>query len=138
VRLHDAARKLGRELLIEIICGKHGELKDDTTASIMDHLYQLKIKPDWWKLEAQPSSHAWTKIEQTITTHDPLCRGIMMLGLDAPESHRQIHLVAATTGDLVKGFAIGRVDHRQGAAILGRQPAAADEHLLHRGLLVGA
>ena len=108
VRLHDAARKLGRELLIEIICGKHGELKDDTTASIMDHLYQLKIKPDWWKLEAQPSSHAWTKIEQTITTHDPLCRGIMMLGLDAPESHLINAFSIAKPHKLVKGFAIGR------------------------------
>jgi len=42
LRLHDAAHKLGRELLIEIICGKHGALKDDSTASVIEHFYQLK------------------------------------------------------------------------------------------------
>lgn len=108
LRLHDAARKLGRELLIEIICGKHGVLKDDTTASVIDHLYQLKIKPDWWKLEAQPSHQAWIQIEKTIANNDPLCRGIMVLGLDALESQLIDAFRLAKSHHLVKGFAIGR------------------------------
>ena len=108
LRVHDAARKLGRELLIEIICGKNGKLRDNTTASVIDHLYQLKIKPDWWKLEGQPNSHAWVQIEKIIKDHDPLCRGIMMLGLDAPEDQLIDAFAIAKPNPLVKGFAIGR------------------------------
>ncbi len=52
--LFDAARKVGRELLIEIIAGKNGPLDDDTIARAMRELYDLGIKPDWWKLEPQP------------------------------------------------------------------------------------
>ena len=43
----------GRELLIEIIAGKHGALADDTVARVLERLYALGIKPDWWKLEPQ-------------------------------------------------------------------------------------
>jgi len=83
-------------------------LRDNTTASVIDHLYQLKIKPDWWKLEGQPNSHAWVQIEKAIKDHDPLCRGILMLGLDAPEDQLIDAFAIAKPNPLVKGFAIGR------------------------------
>ena len=54
LRLHDAARRLGRELLVEIIAGKHGPLGDDTVARVIERLYGIGIRPDWWKLESQP------------------------------------------------------------------------------------
>lgn len=108
LRLHDAARKLGRELLIEIISGKHGVLENETVSSVIDHLYSLKIKPDWWKLESQPSDHAWDNIEKTIHRYDPSCRGIMMLGLDAPEDTLTKAFTLAKKHHTVKGFAIGR------------------------------
>ena len=53
LRLHDAARTLGRELLIEIIASKHGPIGDDTLARVIERLYEIGIKPDWWKLEGQ-------------------------------------------------------------------------------------
>ena len=49
--LYDAARRLNRELLIEIIASRHGPLSDDTTARALGELYAAGIKPDWWKLE---------------------------------------------------------------------------------------
>ena len=52
-QLYDAARKIGRELLIEIIAGKHGRLDETTVARALEELYALGIKPDWWKLEPQ-------------------------------------------------------------------------------------
>src|SRR5689334_1031794 len=51
--LFEAARKVGRELLVEIIAGKHGKLDDQTVPRALQELYALGIKPDWWKLEPQ-------------------------------------------------------------------------------------
>ena len=66
-RLFDAARKVGRELLIEIIAGKHGPLDDDTIAArARANSMTLGIKPDWWKLEPQASAGAWAKIDAAI------------------------------------------------------------------------
>ncbi|MFN0191147.1 MAG: 5-dehydro-2-deoxygluconokinase [Aestuariivirga sp.] len=106
--LYEAARKVGRELLIEIIAGKHGKLADDTIPRALEELYALGIKPDWWKLEPQASSAAWTKIGKTIAKHDPWCRGIVLLGLEAPEKELEKAFAAAAGHSAVKGFAIGR------------------------------
>ncbi|MCX5578160.1 bifunctional 5-dehydro-2-deoxygluconokinase/5-dehydro-2-deoxyphosphogluconate aldolase [Kaistia terrae] len=108
LRVADAARTAGRELLIEIIAGKHGALDETTVSSILARLYELGIKPDWWKLEPQTSPAAWQAIEQVILANDPLCRGIVLLGLEAPEHELVAAFRAAATTPLVKGFAVGR------------------------------
>ena len=108
LRLQDAARLVGRELLVEIIAGKHGPLRDDTVARVVARLYAIGIRPDWWKLESQPSSAAWTAIASTIREQDPRCRGIMLLGLDAPSEVLAEAFRSAAECDLVKGFAVGR------------------------------
>jgi 5-dehydro-2-deoxygluconokinase len=106
--LFEAARKVGRELLIEIIAGKHGELDDATIPRALNELYALGIKPDWWKLEAQSSPTAWARIEATIKTNDPWCRGVVLLGLEAPHDELQAAFAATANAPIVKGFAIGR------------------------------
>ena len=106
--VHEAARRAGRELLLEIIAGKHGRLGDDTVARALDELYALGIKPDWWKLEPQPSAPAWKSIAQTIADNDPWCRGIVMLGLDGRVRDLDRALALAAPVAAVKGFAIGR------------------------------
>jgi 5-dehydro-2-deoxygluconokinase len=106
--LYEAARKVGRELLIEIIAGKHGPLDDTTIARALDEHYALGIKPDWWKLEPQASSRAWQNISAVITKHDPWCRGVVLLGLDAPEEELARGFAAAAEQPAVKGFAVGR------------------------------
>ncbi|HTN96932.1 MAG TPA: 5-dehydro-2-deoxygluconokinase [Nordella sp.] len=106
--LFEATRQVGRELLVEIICGKHGALQDDTVARALDELYALGIKPDWWKLEPQASSLAWKNIGAVIQRNDPYCRGIVLLGLDAPESELAKAFTAAADQPEVRGFAIGR------------------------------
>ena len=108
LRLYDAARSLHREVLVEIICGKHGELKDDTSARVMHRLYELGIKPDWWKLEPQKSAKAWANITAEIESYDPSCRGIVMLGLDAPAAELMAAFRIAKAVKRVKGFAVGR------------------------------
>ncbi len=106
--LYEAARKVGRELLVEIIAGKHGALQDDTIARAMTELYALGIKPDWWKLEPQTSSAAWNNISAVITANDPYCRGIVLLGLEAPETELAKAFGHTKGQPLVKGFAVGR------------------------------
>ena len=108
LRLYDAARALGRELLIEVIASKHGPVQDDTTARVLERLYAIGVKPDWWKLEGQPSSMGWDQISRVIEANDPSCRGIMLLGLEAPEEDLARAFSVARHCGLVKGFAIGR------------------------------
>ncbi len=108
LRLYDAARKIGRELLVEIIAGKNGPLKRDTVAIVVQRLYDLGIKPDWWKLEPQTDKAAWRAIGDVIRENDPYCRGIVLLGLEAPEPELEAAFAAAASEPLVKGFAVGR------------------------------
>ncbi|MFZ1774490.1 MAG: 5-dehydro-2-deoxygluconokinase [Rhizobiaceae bacterium] len=106
--LFEAARKIGRELLVEIIAGKHGPLGEDTIARAMAELYALGIKPDWWKLEPQSSAAAWAGISAAIAANDPFCRGVVLLGLEAPQAELE-HAFRAVAGvECVKGFAVGR------------------------------
>ncbi len=106
--LFDASRKVGRELLVEIIAGKHGKLDDHTIERALIELYDLGIRPDWWKLEPQANVAAWRNIEAVINTRDPLCRGVVLLGLEAPHDELAAAFAAVANISVVKGFAIGR------------------------------
>lgn len=103
-----ACRQVGRELLVEIICSKNGPVGDDTMASVMRRLYAIGIKPDWWKLEGQPTAAAWAAVDVAIAENDPYCRGVVLLGLDAPLPELEAAFRLAQTARTVKGFAVGR------------------------------
>jgi 5-dehydro-2-deoxygluconokinase len=107
LRLYDAARRVGRELLIEIVAGKHGPLEESTVADVVARLYEIGIKPDWWKLEPQTPA-AWGRIDAAIEAGDPLCRGVLVLGLEASEAELGAAFRAARGAKRVKGFAVGR------------------------------
>ncbi|MEK1929363.1 MAG: DUF2090 domain-containing protein, partial [Pararhizobium sp.] len=104
----EAARKVGREILIEIIASKHGKLDDQTIPRALNQLYDAGLKPDWWKLEPQASRNAWAAIDAVIEKRDPLCRGVVLLGLEAPYEVLKEGFAAARTSKTVKGFAVGR------------------------------
>jgi 5-dehydro-2-deoxygluconokinase len=103
-----ACRQVGRELLVEIICSKNGPVGDDTMASVMRRLYAIGIKPDWWKLEGQPTAAAWAAVDAAIAQNDPYCRGVVLLGLDAPLPELEAAFRLAQTAGTVRGFAVGR------------------------------
>ena len=67
----EAARKVGREILVEIIASKAGPLDDDTIARALTELYDAGLKPDWWKLEPQASAKAWQAIDGVIAAARP-------------------------------------------------------------------
>jgi 5-dehydro-2-deoxygluconokinase len=106
--LYQACRRLGRELMVEIIAGKHGQLDSGTVASAVSALYGLGIKPDWWKLEPQPDAAAWHAVDCAIAENDPYCRGVVLLGLEAPAAQLAEDFAAAQASSSVRGFAIGR------------------------------
>ncbi len=107
-QLYEAARKVGRELLIEIIAGKNGPLDRFTIARAMQEIYDLGIRPDWWKLEPQADASAWDEIGKVIDNNDALCRGVVLLGLEAPEDELAKGFAAVAAKRHVKGFAVGR------------------------------
>jgi 5-dehydro-2-deoxygluconokinase len=104
----EAARKAGREILIEIIASKAGPLSEDTVARALSELYAAGLKPDWWKLEPQASVAAWRAIDRVIGDNDPYCRGVLLLGLEAPIEALKQGFAAARAVPCVKGFAVGR------------------------------
>ena len=116
LRLFDATRTVGRELLLEVICGKHGAVDDSTVALVVSRVYELGIKPDWWKLEPQANSRAWRNIGDAIRAGDPFCRGIVLLGLDAPAEELSRAFAVASDEGLVRGFAVGRTIFSEPAA----------------------
>ena len=116
LRLHDAARRLERELLIEIIASKNGPVDDRTVARVIERLYEIGVQPDWWKLEGQATKTAWDNIARAIEIGDPLCRGVLLLGLEAPEKDLAQAFALAQDCSAVKGFAIGRTIFAEPAA----------------------
>ena len=104
----EAARKVGREILIEIIASKSGPLQDHTVARALAELYDAGLKPDWWKLEPQASAAAWRTIDDIIAARDPFCRGVVLLGLEAPIGALKDSFAAAQAAGRVRGFAVGR------------------------------
>jgi 5-dehydro-2-deoxygluconokinase len=108
LRLFEAARHNNLEFLLEVIPSTVGAVGDETTASIIHRFYELGVYPDWWKLEPMRSENAWSATCSAIERHDPHVRGIVVLGLDAPEAELSESFSIAASYPLVKGFAVGR------------------------------
>lgn len=116
IRLFDACRATRHEFLLEIIASKHGPIDSSTISRVIDHVYKLGVYPDWWKLEPVDDPATWAAIEATILKHDPLCHGIVLLGLSAPCEEILAGMEAAAPFPLVKGFAVGRTIFQDVAA----------------------
>jgi 5-dehydro-2-deoxygluconokinase len=108
MRLFDACRKTRHELLVEIIVPAGMPVDARTVARAIACIYELGIRPDWWKLEPSASPATWQNIENAIAQGDPFCRGVVLLGLSAPADELVDSFVAAAPFSVVKGFAVGR------------------------------
>ncbi len=107
-RLYTAARRNNLEFLLEVIPSKVAAVDDQSTATLIQQFYDAGVYPDWWKLEPFKTSGAWQNAVDAITRNDPRVRGIVVLGLDAPETELAESFALAATQPLVKGFAVGR------------------------------
>ncbi|AYG64459.1 bifunctional 5-dehydro-2-deoxygluconokinase/5-dehydro-2-deoxyphosphogluconate aldolase [Rhizobium jaguaris] len=107
-RLFEASRRNGLEFLLEIIPSKVSAVNDETNATLIQQFYDIGVYPDWWKLEPMKTTEAWNNAIQAIERNDGNTRGIVVLGLDAPEAELAASFQVAASFDLVKGFAVGR------------------------------
>ncbi|MCC6306058.1 MAG: 5-dehydro-2-deoxygluconokinase [Rhodobacteraceae bacterium] len=107
-RAFAAARRHRLEFLLELVPSRLGPVDADTSARLIRRFHALGIFPDWWKLEPFATADAWAASTAAITAGDPHVRGILVLGLEAPEATLAPALRLAARHDLVKGFAIGR------------------------------
>ena len=113
--LFNAARRNQLEFLLEIIVSREHQYQNQDILTVIDRLYSLGIRPDWWKLEPLNSFQGWQKLDDTITSWDISCRGILLLGLDQPINMLSKSFKLAAKSKLVKGFAVGRSIFRQPA-----------------------
>jgi 5-dehydro-2-deoxygluconokinase len=107
-RLFDACRKTRHELLLEVILPREMPIDSQTMARALSRIYALEVRPDWWKLPAGGSAAHWQAIQDTIGQEDPLCRGVLLLGLAQPETELVACFGNVAPFGIVKGFAIGR------------------------------
>jgi len=106
--LYQASQVSGHELLLEIIPPKdHPSTYPDVLYRALKRLYNLDIYPAWWKIEAQ-SAAEWEQLDALIQERDPYCRGVVLLGLNAPAATLALGFQQASRSRTCRGFAVGR------------------------------
>ena len=105
--LYDAVQASGHELLLEIIPPKSLPREPDTVYRALKRLYNLNIYPEWWKLEPMDASQ-WCELDALIAERDPYCRGVVILGLNAPLETLTKGFREARGSSTCRGFAVGR------------------------------
>jgi 5-dehydro-2-deoxygluconokinase len=109
LQLDQACRFTGHQWLLEIITARNGNNPAfEQVAPIMQHFYDLGVKPDWWKLEPALTNDYWKKAGSVIDKNDIYCQGIIVLGLNSTVENISEAFCAAAKQPWVKGFAIGR------------------------------
>jgi len=107
VELYDACCHSHHQLLMELIPPKESISVGESVFNSITHLLALGIRADWWKLPCMES--VWVKrIDSLIRSETPHCKGIVVLGLDAPIDELAEGFKAFRGCELVKGFAVGR------------------------------
>jgi 5-dehydro-2-deoxygluconokinase len=105
--LYDAVQASGHELLIEVIPPSHLPRAPDTVLRAMKRFYNLGVQPEWWKFEPM-SPEQWQAIDALIAERDPYCRGVLLLGLNAPPEKLAAGFRDARASASCRGFAVGR------------------------------
>lgn len=106
--LYQASQASGHELLLEVIPPKdHPSAHPDVIYRSLKRLYNLGIFPAWWKIETQPAE-VWEKLDALIQERDPYCRGVVLLGLNAPAEALAAGFREASRSTSCRGFAVGR------------------------------
>jgi 5-dehydro-2-deoxygluconokinase len=106
--LYQASQASGHELLLEVIPPKdHPSPHPDVILRSLKRLYNLGIYPAWWKIETQ-SAKVWEQLDALIQERDPYCRGVVLLGLNAPAETLAAGFREARKSTTCRGFAVGR------------------------------
>lgn len=106
--LYRACCASGHELLLEIIPPADLPQDTNTVPRAVERIYNLGVRPDWWKLPAMQNRDSWQQVSDTIAQRAPHCRGVVMLGLDAPADELQAGFNCSAGFAICKGFTVGR------------------------------
>lgn len=96
------------EFLIEVIPPREMPHDSSTLAQALAQIYRAGIFPEWWKLPPAQSAGEWEEIVAVIEQHDPHCRGVLLLGLEASEDRLEQSFRIAAPHAACRGFAVGR------------------------------
>ncbi len=107
MEVYQACCQSGHELLLEVILPADMPRSDDLYLRVIQRFYNLGVQPDWWKLPPL-SATGWEQLTHLLELRDPHCRGVVILGLDAPLDSLRQGFNAAVGFPIVKGFAVGR------------------------------
>ncbi|ROZ66398.1 5-dehydro-2-deoxygluconokinase [Ramlibacter sp. WS9] len=106
--LQSACIATGHELLVEVIPPRDMPRTESTLPDALAQLYKARVLPDWWKLPPCDGDGEWTQIADVIQRHDPHCRGVLVLGLEASEEDLERSFRSAAPHAVCRGFAVGR------------------------------
>lgn len=107
LELWRAVLATGHELLLEVIPPDEALPIGESVVDSIERIYSLGIRPDWWKLPCLDRASA-EAVCHLIDTRGPHCRGVVVLGLDAPLDELGEGFKAFAGLDRIKGFAVGR------------------------------
>lgn len=138
--LQEASVGTGHEFLVEVIPPRDMPSDGRTLPDSIAQIYAAGVKPDWWKLPPAGDDAQWNAIAQEIERGDPLCRGVLILGLEASEENLDRSFRLAAPHPICKGFAVGRsifADAAQAwfAGDLGDEDVVADIATRYRSLI---
>ena len=105
--LCEATEASGNELLLEIIPPRGLPRHADTVLRALKRLYNLGVRPEWWKLEPMAAAE-WRAVDALIAERDPYCRGVLLLGQSAGVEALAEGFRAARESTSCRGFAVGR------------------------------
>ena len=107
IELNSACIQSGHQLLLEIILPGDLEEDESTIPQILNRLYGLGIKPDWWKLPALKDK-SWEQVSDVILQNDAHCEGVLLLGQSASMDAVKSSFEDASKHKICKGFTVGR------------------------------
>jgi len=107
--LYSAVKLSGHELLLEPISTPDADAGSTSSARVlraMQHIYDLGIRPEWWKL-APLTAQGWIAVDALIAERDPYCRGVL-LDLGAEFGEFAAAFAAAARSRSCRGIVGGR------------------------------
>ena len=110
LRLFDAARRTGHELLLEIIPSRSAAPVDERTlARALDRFYALGVFPDWWKLPdpGEPGGLGADRRRRSSATIR-IAAACCCWASTRPLAELEASFALAARQPVCKGFAIGR------------------------------
>ncbi len=114
--LQRASVETFHEFLVEVIPPQDMPNDQSTVPEALAQIYAAGIFPDWWKLPPAESASEWLAISAVIKRHDPFCRGVLVLGLEASEDELEQSFRIAAPHPVCRGFAVGRSIFSEAAA----------------------